>query len=157
MSDGQNTELAALAAQANMLDAELTATGPEAIIAEQEAAQVVEQESGNTREVRMILAMAVPLLGQLFPSIADIYTDPTCDQVATVLGPVLTKYNINLGDMSSKWGPEIAAAVVCGPLAVATYKGIQFDLAARNPQVPKAVASNSQPAPSAPAEVVTLG
>lgn len=157
MSDGQNTELAALGAQAGMLDAELSSTGPEAIVAQQEAEQSAEQQNVNTGQVRMILALAVPILGKLYPSIADIYTDPTCDQVATVLGPVLTKYGVDLGDLGSKWGPEIAAAMVCGPLAVATYKGVMFDIAARNPQVPKAVASTSQTAPAPAGEVVTLG
>lgn len=157
MADAENNELAALAAQAGLLDGEQAANGPEAMVAQAEAAQAVEQQNANTGQVRMILALAVPLLGKLYPCIEDIYDDTTCDQVAGTLGPVLTKYGIDLGDMGTKWGPEIAAVMVCGPVAFATYKGIMADIASRAKQVPKAVASNSQKAPEEAGEMVCLG
>lgn len=161
MSTSENTELAALAAQAGMLDGELSASGPEAMVAQAEAEQAMQQQNQNTGQVRMILALAVPVLGKLYPSIETIYTDPACDQIAATLGPVLTKYGIDLGDLGGKWGEEIAAIMVCGPIAFATYKGIQADIAARNPQPPKAVASNVNFQPvnkvTPVQETVTLG
>lgn len=156
MSDDTN-ELAALAAQAGMLDTEQEANGPQAMVAQAQAEQQVEQQNANTGQVRMILALAVPILGKLYPCLVDIYDDSTCDNVAATLGPVLTKYNIDLGDMGAKWGPEIAAVMVCGPVAFATYQGIMADIASRKPQVPKAVASNGQKAPEKAPEPVVLG
>lgn len=157
MEGAENTELAALTAQAGLLDGEQAANGPEAMVAQAEADQAEQVQSANIGQVRLILALAVPVLGKLYPCLVDIYDDTTCDQVAGTLGPVLTKYRIDLGDMGSKWGPEIAAVMVCGPVAFATYKGIMADIASRAPQVPKAVASTvRQAAPAAP-EPVTLG
>lgn len=162
MEATENSELAALTAQAGLLDGELSSSGPEAQVAQAEADQQMQQQEQNTGQVRLIFALAVPVLGRLYPSIADIYTDPTCDQLATVLGPLLTKYGINLGDMGDKWGVEIAAVMVCGPVAMATYHGIQADIAGRDEsmrteQPPKAVASNRQEAPQMTPEMVSLG
>lgn len=156
MSDIENSELAGLAVQAGMVDGEMTATGPEAMVQQAEADQMQQQQGQNTGQVRMILALAVPILGKLYPSIEDIYTEPTCDQVAAALGPVLTKYGVDLGDLGGKWGEEIAAIMVCGPIAFATYKGIMADIAARAP-VPKAVASNQPVSIEKAPETVILG
>lgn len=152
-----SAEMQALLMQADALDGDARAAGPEAMLqnaAEEEAAMVSDQ---NVGQVRMILAVAVPVLGKLYPSIEQIYTDATCDQVAGTLGPVLSKYGVNLGDLGSKWGPEIAAVLVCGPIAVATYQGIKGDIDARSPQVPKAVASGAPEAVPVTGEVVHLG
>lgn len=157
MDGSENSELEALTAQAGLLDGELSASGPEAQVAQAEADQQMQQQEQNTGQVRLIFALAVPILGRLYPCIGDIYTDPTCDQLATVLGPLLTKYGINLGDMGDKWGVEIAAVMVCGPVVMATYKGIQTDIAMRAEPLPKAVASTRPPAPPAAPETVSLG
>lgn len=147
MADEQRANLAAL---------EMGAAQPDqaaALIESAEADAQAAAQGANTGQVRMILALAVPVLGKLYPCLIDIYDDTTCEQVAGTLGPVLTKYGIDLGDLGGKWGPEIAAIMVCGPVAFATYKGIMADIASRGAQVPKAVAST---APQG-RETVTLG
>lgn len=146
MSDEERQSLAALELKAGEPD--LAAQQGAEHAAAQENAVVVQAANQNSEQVRLILAVAVPLLGTMYASIGVIYTDQTCDQVAMVLGPVLTKYGIDLGDMSSKWGPEIAAVMVCGPIALATYRGIQADIAASHKQVPKASAGTLQPVPA---------
>lgn len=152
-----NPEMQALLMQADALDGEAAAAGPEAMMAAQAQAEAVMLADQNTGQVRMILALAIPLLGKLYPSLTAIYTDPTCDQVAGALGPVLTKYGVNLGDLGNQWGEEIAAVLICGPIAVATYQGIKADIQARAEQVPKAVASTQPQRVDGPAEPVTLG
>lgn len=147
-------EMLALAMQADGLDSEAHATSAEGVMAAQAEEQTLDQTSQNGQQVRMMLAIAVPVLGGMFPSITELYTDQKCDMVAASLAPVLTKYNINLGGLSDR--PEIAALLVCGPLAFATYKGIQADIAARNTQLPKGSASNPIQAPPV-AEEVRLG
>lgn len=155
-----NNELASLAILAGQVDGEQAAAGPEAVIAQAEADQEAVMVNGNTEQVAFMLGLAVPILGQMFPSVLEVYTPEAQAAVAGTVGPVLTKYGVDLSDMGSKWGPEIACVVVCGPIALATYKGINADLAAaaaKKPQVPKAVASNSQPAPAGPAVIESLG
>jgi len=152
-----NMEMQALLMQADALDGAAAAAGPEAMMAAHAEAEATMLADQNTGQVRMILALAVPLLGKLYPSLTAIYTDPTCDQVAGTLGPVLTKYGINLGDLGSQWGEEIAAVLVCGPIAVVTYQGIKADIQARADEVPKAVASAQPQRVTPPADPVTLG
>lgn len=155
-----NNELASLAIMAGQIDGDQAAAGPEAVIAQAEADQAIAMADGNATQVAMILGLAVPILGQMFPSIIEVYTPEAQAAVAGTVGPVLSKYGVDLGDMGSKWGPEIACVVVCGPIAMATYKGINADLAAaaaKNKQAPKAVASNSQQAPAGPPPVQSLG
>jgi hypothetical protein len=125
-----------------------------------EAAQIAAEQAAqvdqNTASVQMGLDIAIPFLSRLYPSLADIYTDEARGAVAMTVGPVLTKHGVNLGDIGGQYKEEIAMVAVCGPIAMATYAGIKADIAARERQVPKAVASNSQQA--APAdEPVTLG
>ncbi len=152
-----SADMQALLMQADALEGERAATGPEAMMAAQAEGEAVMMVEQNTGQVRMILALAVPLLGKLYPSLEQIYTPSTCDQVAGTLGPVLTKYGISLGDLGSQWGEEIAAVLVCGPIAVATYQGIKADIEARAEPVPKAVASTAPQGVAARPETVTLG
>jgi hypothetical protein len=155
MSEEQAQNLAALELAAGEPDLAVKQMADQA--AAQEQAVVDQAANQNGAQVRMILAVSVPLLGAMYPSIGVIYTDQTCDQVAMVLGPVLTKYGIDLGDMSTKWGPEIAAAMVCGPIALATYRGIQADIADSLRQVPKADAGPPPQVTASEPETVTLG
>jgi hypothetical protein len=157
MEGAENSELAVLAAQAGMIDGEMTASGPEAMLAAQEAEQAIVEADQNIASVALILALSVPFLGRLYPSLLVVYTDEAQGAVSATLGPVLTKYGINLGDMGGRWKEEIAAVAVCGPIAIATLEGIKADIAAREKHVPKAVASNEPRQVEKPDEMVTLG
>lgn len=149
-------EFAALAMQADGLDGQAHASSAEGLIEAQEQEAVLDQTQQNAQQVHMMLSVAIPMLTPMFPSLEAIYTDHQNQIVAAALAPVMTKYGINLGGMSDK--PEIAALIVLGPLAFATYKGVQGDLAARKAQLPKGAPGNPQQAtPAPPAGPVRLG
>lgn len=133
------TELEALALGADALDGEVLAGEPGALVAQAEAAQQVDKGVNNVQKVALMLALAVPLLGKLYPSIAEIYTDQVQSQVAQSLGPVLSKYGVDLADMATAYGPEIAALVVCVPLAIATVAGVKADIQERMKVAPESV------------------
>jgi len=119
---------------------------------------MVDQGANNVQQVALMLALAVPLLGKLYPSIAQIYTDEVQGQVSQSLGPVLSKYGVDLSDLARAYGPEIAAAIVCVPLAIATVAGVKADIQARIKQSPKDAALRAVPAvPAELAETVVLG
>ncbi len=153
MSDSEqpipaNPEMRALLMQADMLDSEVQASGPEAMVAEQEAAEVSQMTMDNVQGIMMMLGVAVPLLSKMYPSLEAVYTEEACASVASSVGPVLSKYGVSLGDMGGRYKEEITMVVVCWPIAAATVVAVKSDIAARakpvDTQVPKAVASNSQ-------------
>lgn len=128
-------EFAALAMQADGLDGQAHASSAEGIMEGQAEAVALDQTQQNAQQIHMVLSLAVPMLVPMFPSLEAIYTDEQNMIVGAALAPVLTKYGITLGGLSDK--PEIAALLVIGPLALATYKGVKADIAARTPQLPK--------------------
>lgn len=124
--------------------------------AAQAAAELDVQTDQNSKAVRMGLDVAIPFLCKLYPSLEAIYDEQARAAVATTVGPVLSKYGVDLGDIGGRYKEEIAMVLVCGPIAVATYQGVKADIEAREKRVPKAVASTSSGAPQA-AEPVKLG
>lgn len=155
MGDEQAADLRRLQLAAAEPDADQASQ--EAAAADQAAAEQDSHAQGNSQQVAFILALAVPILGQIFPSILEIYTDQAQAAVSGTVGPVLTKYGVDLSNMATDYGAEIACVMVCGPIALATYKGVSSDLAAKKEQAPKAIASNSQEQPKAAPEVERLG
>jgi hypothetical protein len=155
MSSEQATDLRRLELAAGAPDQEMQAL--QDAEAAQAGAEAQAQADQNSAAVRMALDVSIPFLARLYPSLAEIYTDDARTAVAMTVGPVLTKYGVDLGDLGTNYREEIALVLVCGPIAVATYQGIKTDVLAREKQVPKAVvAQAAQGAPKAP-ESVTLG
>jgi hypothetical protein len=151
---GGNTapELAGLIAQAGQIDGEAAASTPEAMQAAQELQVVMSMAEQNAAAVGGMLELALPLIGPMYPSLETIYTPDVRAQVAATLGPLLAKYGVNLEDMGGRYREEIAAAFVCGPIAIATYKGIKADIEARA-GAPKALVQNEgKPAAQAPVQ-----
>lgn len=138
-------ELEVLALGADVIDGETAATDPAAMVAAGEAAILADQGANNGAQMAVMLAIAVPLLGTMYPSIAVIYTDEVQSRVAASLGPVLSKYGIDLADVAGSYGPEIAALMVCGPLAMATIAGVKADIQSRMKEQPKPVALRAAP------------
>lgn len=136
-------ELDSLAMQAANLDGEVASTTPGAMLEQQEQAAVMGLAEQNSRGVSMIMALAVPILGKLYPSLEGVYTPEACGQVAASLGPVLAKYGVNLEEWGGKYQEEIAALFVCGPIAWATVQGVKADIASRTPA--KAVQMDKAP------------
>lgn len=135
MPDEQAQNLRALQLAADEPDAELQRLDD----AEGEQAQALhdDQNASNSKNVALILALAVPVLGKFYPSIGVIYTDDVQADVARTIGPVLSKYGIDLDSVAGNYGPEIAAAFVCVPLAMATVAGVKADILASRRESPK--------------------
>jgi hypothetical protein len=132
-------ELAGLIAQAGQIDGEAAASSPEAMQAAQELQVAMSMGEQNAAAVGGMLELALPLICPLYPSLEAVYTPEVRAQVAGTLGPLLAKYGVNMEDMGGRYREEIAAAFVCGPIAIATYKGIKADIASRA-DPPKAIA-----------------
>lgn len=81
------------------------------------------------KELAGLLTMAVATLGPALPSLREIYTEQTTEAAAAAIAAVCNKRGWLQGGMFGEWGEEIACLAVCGPLAVATYKGVTGDLA----------------------------
>lgn len=151
----QLAELRRLELGANEPNTELQAL--EDAEAAQVAAEVAAQVDQNSNAVRMGLDIAIPFLSRLYPSLAEVYTDEARGAVAMTVGPVLTKYGVDLGDVGGRYREEIAMVAVCGPIAMATYQGIKADIEAREKQAPKAVAAKQVSEPPKAPEEVRLG
>lgn len=150
-------ELEILALGADAIDAQTAAGEPGAMQAAQEGAAQQDEAQNNVSQIALMLAIAVPLLGKMYPSIATIYTEQAQAQVSAALGPVLTKYGVSLSDIASSYGPEIAAALVCVPLAMATIDGVKGDILASRKQAPKGDALRAAVAVAVEPEAVVLG
>lgn len=82
-------------------------------------------------EVAALLSLLAGILAPLFPSLPGIYTEPTCKRLGDAAAPVLLKYEVSVGGLFDRWGPEIGLAAAALPVAIATAQGIKADLAAR--------------------------
>lgn len=132
-------ELEALSMEAAELDGAQAASSPEAIQAEQAAAAAVTLADENGQAVTMMIQVAVPILGALYPSLPAVYTPEAVGAIAATVGPVLAKHGIVLKDLGGAYKEEIAAAVVCAPIAWATIKAVQGDILAKRKQVGQAI------------------
>lgn len=96
-------------------------------------------------EVAALLKTTAAMLAPMFPSLAEVYTDATCQQLGTAAAPVMEKYGLSVGGIFDRWGAEITLAATALPVAVATYQGVKADLSARKkPAVPAAAPYNEQ-------------
>jgi hypothetical protein len=138
----QSGALAGLLHEAGKIDGEVVAASPEAIMADEAASEAITLADENRQGVVMILELALPIIGEMYPSLQTIYTPDAQRAIAGTMGPLLAKYGVNLKDMGGRYQEEIAAAFVCGPIAWATVKGIKADIAARA-GAPKAVEHQS--------------
>lgn len=123
------SELDGLEMQAGMLDGQAAASTPEGMAAAQAEAEVVSLVENNARAVSAVLEMAGPLIEPLYPRVAAVYSPMTCMAIGAALGPVLAKYNIDLGEWGGKYKEELTAAFVCVPIAMATVKALKEDVA----------------------------
>lgn len=114
-------------------------------------------------EIAGMTLAAVEMLGPMFPSLPTIYTPTATAMAAAAVAKLCKKRGWLENGLTGKWGEEIACALIVGPLAVATVKGVRSDLAARAPaQEPQRLefpAVSDAPAPQEPAasKVVTFG
>lgn len=157
LKDEQAADLAALRAAAEQ--------GSE--IAPISAAEQDQAPAGPdlAQELQGLVSMAVVALGPIWPSLTRIYTDDVVQPASKAIAAVCNKHGWLSDGITGRWGEEIACAAIVGPLALATYKGIQEDNAARAaaektaalkaPDGAQVQAWQSNPA--APGKTVTFG
>jgi hypothetical protein len=138
--------LDALAAQAAELDAAAAAQagGPEQPQPKPEA----EPASDPRADLAGLLATFRELVRPMFPSVANVYDDPTVGRVSDALAPVFVKHGWSVGELFGAWREEIMAAFVCVPVAVATVRAMKDDLEARAAADAKPVQPDPAPPPA---------
>ncbi|MYM67297.1 hypothetical protein GTP45_10690 [Pseudoduganella sp. FT55W] len=124
-----STELDGLEMQAGMLDGQAAASTPEGMAAAQAEAQAASLIETNGQTVAGVLQMGATMIGPLYPRVAAVYTPEVCQSVGMALGPLLAKYNVDLGEWGGKYKEELKAAFVCVPIAMATVKALKEDVA----------------------------
>lgn len=85
-------------------------------------------------QISGMLAMIVGVAGPMFPSLQLIYTPEAIERVGVAMQPLCEKHNWLQDGIAGKYGEELMALMVVGPLAYATYTGISNDVASRKPQ-----------------------
>ena len=121
MADDQAAELAALEAAAAM-SAEQLAGGA----GEPAAAQA--PDLGD--EIAGILMAVATVLAPALPSLKTLYTPETTGAAGAALAALCRKHGWLDGGLMGEYAEEVTAAMVCGPLAVATWQGVKADMAA---------------------------
>lgn len=101
--------------------------------------QVQEEGPGLAHELGGAITMAVGMLGPMFPSVQGIYTPEVITAVSGSVAAVCDKHGWLQDGLMGRYGEEIACVAVVGPVALMTYKGIQADIAARQPAQPASV------------------
>lgn len=82
-------------------------------------------------EARDVINFGVALFVPLYPSLEGVYSKEVIGRLAAVSVPLMQKYDISLGGIFEKWGPEINFAIVAVPLTQATVAAVRQDKAAR--------------------------
>lgn len=111
-------------------------------------------------EIAGLVQAAVGMLAPMFPSLPGIYTPEATQAASVAVAGVCNKHGWMQNGMMGRYGEEIACALIVGPLAFATYKGVQADIAARQPVERMGGPDLSAPVPvagPAPSKVVTFG
>lgn len=106
---------------------------------QEQGAELVEQVQegpGLAHELGGAITMAVGVLGPMFPSVQGIYTPEVITAVSGSVAAVCDKHGWLQDGLMGQYGEEIACVAVVGPVALMTYKGIQADIAARQPAQP---------------------
>lgn len=93
-----------------------------------EAAQV---QPTLAEEIAGLVTLAVKVLAPVFPSLPGIYTEEMTGAAAGAVGAVCEKHGWFAGGIAGKYGEELAAALVVGPLAVQTYAAMKADIEKR--------------------------
>lgn len=81
-------------------------------------------------EAKNVIAFAVALFVPLYPSLERVFSEGQQERLAAVSVPLMQKYDISLGGIFERWGPEINFALVAVPMAQATVAAVRADKAA---------------------------
>lgn len=83
------------------------------------------------QEIAGMLLMVTGILGPILPTVAKIYSKETCEAIGQAVAPVCKKHGWLQEGIGGKWGEEIMALVVVGPIGWATIEAAKADIAAR--------------------------
>lgn len=117
-----------------------------------EEVEEVSMPAPLAEQISGMLAMVVGVAGPIFPSLNDIYTPEAIERVGVAMQPLCEKHGWLQDGIAGKYGEELMALIVMGPLAYATYAGIAHDIASRKPK--KEIKPLEAPVPGVPAESV---
>lgn len=156
-TDNNDTQAASAEQAADLRALEAAASADPAAQAQaqaedQAAADAAQAGADLAAELGALVRAAVAALSPAFPSLATIYTDATIPAAAGAVAAVCNKHGWLQGGVFGKWGEEIAALAIVGPLAVATVQGVRGDIAARKPKAQALEGGGQAPtlAPAAP-------
>lgn len=116
-------------------------------------------------EASEVVELATEGFLPLYPRLAEVWTPAKLDRLTVRLGAVMQKYDLTLGKLLGKWGPEILLGAVIVPAVVPSYRVVRDTnrelrekakeqkppapvataAAAAAPSVPKAPASSPKP------------
>lgn len=122
-------DLEKLQAEAAALDAsgeEGAVTGTSATPEQMES---LDRTAALAKELQMFGGVLLGVLTPALPSLKEIYTEPVVTALCDSVARVLVKYNIFENGIGGRWAEEIALAAIALPLAFATYKGVNGDIA----------------------------
>jgi hypothetical protein len=113
-------------------------------------------------EAREVVDLATEGFFPLYPRLAEVWTDQKLDRFTLRLSAVMEKYDLTIGKLLGKWGPEIMLAAVTVPAVVPTYRVIrdtnrELREKAKQQQPPGAPPPAGAPAPTAAASAPTAG
>lgn len=117
---------------ADLAALQAAATSGEAVAAPAPAgATEAAQGPDLAQEIAGLVTVAVATLSPVFPSLKGIYTEETTAAASNAVAMVCKKHGWLSGGMMGNYGEEIACLAIVGPLAFATYQGVQADLEAK--------------------------
>lgn len=76
-------------------------------------------------EAREVVDLATEGFFPLYPRLVEVWTPAKLDRFTLRLAAVMQKYDLTLGKILGKWGPEIMLAAVVVPAAVPTYRVVR--------------------------------
>ena len=135
-------ELARLEAEAAELDAAAAPRPTEDQAQEGQGASAAPPIDPVDEITGILEAMRVLAVARGFTRSAEVLNDKSIGAIARALAPLLTKYNISVGDFFGKWKEEIMAAIVVGPIVFDLVRALRNDMEAK-------AASEAKPVPPA--------
>jgi hypothetical protein len=76
-------------------------------------------------EAREVVDLATEGFFPLYPRLEEVWTPAKLERFTLRLSAVMQKYDLTLGKLLGKWGPEIMLAAVTVPAVVPTYRVIR--------------------------------
>jgi hypothetical protein len=79
-------------------------------------------------ELSGLIQTVTAVLSPALPSLAGIYTADACQKAGAAIAAVCNKRGWLQNGVLGGYGEELAALAIVGPMAIATYQGVQADL-----------------------------